>query len=169
MEEPEEATQEATEGKPKEAVELVGVDQPQEKIKDGRDIMNGTNSKVQELDPGTTTTTRDKIMKKNTGQKMITIIGHMGSTRARINMITIDQMDMKDLIVLEEGKDPGAQAGIEIMQEMKTLDKKEAEGETGKREDRVPGKEVKGDSTLVLDEVDAQRPLVMVGLLQATP
>ena len=48
---------------------------------------------------------------------------------------------------------------------MKAQDKIEAEEETGKREDIVPGKEVRGDSTLVQDEDTAQRPLVMLGLL----
>ena len=119
--------------------------------------MNGTNNKVQELETGTTTAVRDMTMKRNTGQKMTIMIDHRN---------IIDQKGLKDLTVPEEERDPEAQAGIEIM---KTLDKKEAEEEIGKREDRVPGKEVKGDSTLVLDEVDAQRPLVMVGLLQATP
>ena len=158
MEEPEEASQEATEDKIKEAVELVEEAQPQEKTKDGsRAIMNGTSNKVQELETGTTTAVRDMTMKMNIGQKMTTMRDHRN---------IIDQKGLKDQTVPEEERDPEAQAGIEIM---KTLDKTEAEEEIGKREDRVPGKEVKGDSTLVLDEVDAQRPLVMVGLLQATP
>ena len=96
-------------------------------------------------------------MKMNFGQKMTTMRDHKN---------IIDQKGLKDQTVPEEERDPEALAGIETM---KTLDKTEAEGEIGKREDSTPGKEARGDSTLVLNEVDAQRPLVMVGLLQATP
>ena len=164
MVEPEEATQEVTEDILREAVEQGGEDLPQEKIKDGKDMKVGTDSRVQEPDPERTIMSRS--MKMTTGQIMVNVItDHMGSTMARTSLTITDQIDLTDLIDLGEGKDLGAQVGIETMQEMRAKDKKEAEEETDRREDIVPGKEERGDSTLVLDEVNAQRPLVMLGLL----
>ena len=172
------ATQEAEEGMLREGVELEEEDHPQGMTLDGkRTMIVGTDSKVLEPDLGRPLKSRD--MKMNIGQsrESIMIIGarlimgsttieNMGSTMARsIQTTTIDQIDLTDLIDLIEGKDPGAQVGTDTMQEMRAQDKKEAEEETGKREDIVPGKEVRGDSPLVQDEDTAQRPLVMLGLL----
>ena len=162
MKEPEEAIQEEIEDILREEVELEGEDHPQEMIKDGKGMMNGTDSKEQEPYQGRTIMSRN--IEKTTGQIMVNgTIDHMRSTMTRTRLTITDQLDLTDLTDMGEGKDQGAQVGIEAMQEMKAKDKKEAEEETDRRED------IRGDSILVLDEVNAQRPLVMMGLLQATP
>ena len=89
MVEPEEATQEVTEVTLREVVEQGGEDLPQEKTRDGKDMIAGTDSRVQESDPERTIMSRS--MKMITG--LITgntIIAHMESTMARIRQIIIE-------------------------------------------------------------------------------
>ena len=162
-----EAIQEAKEDMLREVVELEEEDHHQGMTLDGkRTMIVGTDSKVLEPDLGRPHKVKD--MKMNIGQSMESTM----MIEARVIMgttITTDQIDLTDLTEQKEERDLGAQVGTGTMQEMRAQDKRETEEGTGKREDMVPGKEVRGDSTLVLNEVDAQRPLVMVGLLQATP
>ena len=171
------ATQEAEGVMLREVVELVEEDHPQGMTKDGKTMIVGIDSKVLEPDLGRPLKSRNMRMNIGQSRESTMIIGariimgsttieNMGSTMARsIQTIIIDQIDLTDLIDQTEGKDLGAQVGTDTMQEMRAQDKIEAEEETGKREDMVPGKEVRGDSTLVQDEGTAQRPLVMLGLL----
>ena len=178
MVELEEAIQEAGEDMLRGVVELGEEDHPQGKTQDGKRTMKvGTDSKVLEPDLGRPH--KSKNMKMSIGQSKesimtigariimgSTIIENMGSTMARsIQTTTIDQIDLTDLIDQIEEKDLGAQVGIDTMQEMRAQDKIEAEEETDRREGIAPGKEARGDSTLVQDEDTAQRPLVMLGLL----